>query len=77
MAQVSSQNYIRSRRMLSATDSSYVDNITYYDGQGRAFQTVSKSVQSGTVKERMATLQEYDGKGRATVSWLPTPITED
>ena len=56
MAQVSSQNYIRSRRMLSATDSSYVDNITYYDGQGRAFQTVSKSVQSGTVKERMATL---------------------
>ena len=77
MAQVSSQNYIRSRRMLSATDSSYVDNITYYDGQGRAFQTVSKSVQSGTVKERMATLQEYDGKGRATVSWLPTPIMED
>ena len=77
MAQVSGQNYIRSRRMLDATGGSHVDNITYYDGQGRAFQTVSKSVQSGTVKERMATLQEYDGKGRATVGWLPTPVSED
>ena len=76
-AQVTSQNYIRSRKMLNNTGTSYVDNIAYYDGLGRPFQTVTKSTQTGTVKERLATLQEYDVMGRETNAWLPTPVTAD
>ena len=76
-AQVTTQNYIRSRKMLNNTGTSYVDNIAYYDGLGRPFQTVTKSVQSGTAKERLATLQEYDAMGRETKMWLPTPVTAD
>ena len=69
-AQVSSENYILSRKMLNGTGTSYVDNIAYYDGLGRPFQTVSKSVQNGIARERLATLQEYDGAGRDGKSWL-------
>ena len=76
-AQVDTQNYIRSRRMLNTAATSYVDDIRYYDGLGRPFQTVTKSVQNGTAKERLATLQEYDGAGRETNAWLPTPVTAD
>ena len=76
-AQVTTQNYIRSRKMLNNTGTSYVDNIAYYDGLGRPFQTVTKSTQTGTVKERLATLQEYDAMGRETNAWLPTPVTAD
>ena len=76
-AQDTNQNYIRSRKMLNNTGTSYVDNIAYYDGLGRPFQTVTKSVQSGTAKERLATLQEYDAMGRETKMWLPTPVTAD
>ena len=76
-AQVTSQNYIRSRKMLNGTGTSYVDNIAYYDGLGRPFQTVTQSTQTGTVKERLATLQEYDAMGRETKMWLPTPVTAD
>lgn len=76
-AQVSSENYIRTRQMLNNGGTSYVDEIQYYDGLARPYHTVSKSVQTGTVKERMATLQEYDGLGRPTFNWLPTPVTAD
>ena len=76
-AQVTTQNYIRTRKMLNNAGTSYVDNIVYYDGLGRPFQTVSKSTQTGTVKERLATLQEYDAMGRETNAWLPTPVTAD
>ena len=63
--------------MLNNTGTSYVDNIVYHDGLGRPFQTVTKSTQTGTVKERLATLQEYDVMGRETNAWLPTPVTAD
>ena len=76
-AQVSSENYIRSRKMLNNTGTSYVDNIVYHDGLGRPFQTVTKSTQAGAVKERLATLQEYDAMGRETNAWLPTSVTAD
>lgn len=43
-AQVSTENYIRTRKMLNDTGSSYLDDIAYYDGLGRPFQTVKKAV---------------------------------
>lgn len=76
-AQITTQNYIRTRRMLNNTETNYMDNITYYDGLGRPFQSIFKSVQSGTTKERLATLFEYDTAGRQTSDWLPTPVTAD
>ena len=77
VAQVNTQNYIRVRTMLNDTGTSYVDDIRYYDGLGRPFQTVEKAVQGGTVKERTGTLQEYDSAGRGSSRWLPTPLTAD
>ena len=76
-AQVSTKNYILSRKMLSADSTAYVDKIAYYDGLGRPFETVVKSTQSGTVKERFATLQEYDSAGREGNTWLPIRAITD
>lgn len=76
-AQVSTQNYIRSRKMLDNVGNAYMDGISYFDGLGRLSLTVNKVVQSNVVKERMATLQEYDYYGRETKSWLPVPVTAD
>ena len=62
--------------MLNAANTSYVDNINYYDGIGRPLQTVEMATKSGTqTGSILATLQEYDDAGRETNSWLPTPIT--
>ena len=44
-AQDDYRNYVLSRTMLNGTGTSYLDNITYYDGLGRPFQTVQKAVQ--------------------------------
>lgn len=75
-AQESTENYIRTRRMLSDATNSYVDDIAYYDGLGRLFQTVQKAVKDGiAANKNMATLQEYDIAGRKTNSWLPIPVT--
>ena len=75
-AQVSTENYIRTRRMLNDTGSSYLDDIAYYDGLGRPFQTVQKAVKNGSpVNKNLATLQEYDATGREGNSWLPIPIS--
>ena len=43
-AQDDYRNYVLSRTMLNGTGTSYLDNITYYDGLGRPFQTVQKVV---------------------------------
>jgi len=62
--------------MLNGTGTSYLDNITYYDGLGRPFQTVQKAVQSGLpVNKNLATLQNMmlpDANG--TVGCLPLPV---
>lgn len=77
-AQVSSENYIRTRRMLNEGATSYVDNIAYYDGLGRPLQTVQKAVRSGaTTGKNLATLQEYDAFGRESNLWLPIATTAD
>ena len=67
---------MRVRTILNAANTSYVDNINYYDGIGRPLQTVEMATKSGTqTGSILATLQEYDDAGRETNSWLPTPIT--
>ena len=76
-AQVSTQNYICSRKMLNNTGSSHVDDISYFDGLGRPFQSVNKTVQNNVTKQRLATLLEYDYYGRETNMWLPTSVMAD
>ena len=71
-AQVSTQNYICSRKMLNNTD-----DISYFDGLGRPFQSVNKTVQNNVTKQRLATLLEYDYYGRETNMWLPTSVMAD
>ena len=75
-AQVGTPSYVLTRTMLNDIGNSYLDNITYYDGLGRPFQTVQKAVQAGNaVNKKLATLQEYDAVGRETNGWLPIPVT--
>ena len=77
-AQVSSQNYVRTRTMLTDNGSSYMDGIAYYDGLGRPLQTVRKSLKDGSSGWNiLATLQEYDGAGHESDSWLPIVATSD
>lgn len=77
-AQVSSENYIRMRRMLNEGGTSYVDDIAYYDGLGRPLQTVEKAVRSGaTTGKNLVMLQEYDAFGRESNAWLPIAVTSD
>lgn len=77
-AQVSSENYIRTRRILNEGGTSYIDNIAYYDGLGRPLQTVEKAVKSGTrTGSNLATFQEYDVFGRESNLWLPIATTAD
>lgn len=77
-AQVSSQNYIRTRLMLNETGNSYLDNISYYDGLGRYFQKTEKSVKNGTVTRNcLSFLQEYDSEGRESYTWLPVATSSD
>lgn len=76
-AQVTTQNYVRTRTMLNDAGTSYVDDIAYYDGLGRPFQNVQKATEDNAVKSRLATLQEYDLAGRETSSWLPISVSVD
>ena len=76
-AQDPSKNYILSKRMLNSGGTSHVNQVTYYDGIGRPVQTLTKAVQGGSVKKRMASLTEYDGTGRPVSQWLPVPVTAD
>ena len=63
--------------MLNNTGSSHVDDISYFDGLGRPFQSVNKTVQNNVTKQRLATLLEYDYYGRETNMWLPTSVMAD
>lgn len=68
-AQVTTQNYVRTRTMLDDASGKYLDKIEYFDGLGRPFQTVLKKA-SGS-GSNLVTLQEYDVAGREANSWLP------
>ena len=75
-AQEPTQNYINTRTMLNEAGTSHWNDISYYDGIGRPFQTVQKAVKNGVQTGTMlATLQEYDALGRKSNSWLPVPVT--
>lgn len=67
--QEAAQNYIRTRVMLNESGSSYMDEIVYYDGLGRPFQTVQKGITPSL--QSLISLQEYDEVGRKGKSWLP------
>lgn len=73
--QVSTQNYVNTRTVLNSQQTSYVDNIAYYDGIGRPLQTVEAATANGSqAGTAIATLQEYDNTGRQSNQWLPIPI---
>ena len=75
-AQDNSQNYVMKRTMLNTEASSYIENIQYYDGLGRPFQSVERAVKPNTqTGSILATLQEYDASGRESNTWLPIAIT--
>lgn len=77
-AQDTAQNYIRTRRMLTSSGSSYLDGISYHDGLGRPFQQVEKAVKDGSrTGSILASLQEYDAAGRESGVWLPVTISGD
>ena len=69
-AQVNSQNYVNTRTMLNQEQTSYIDNIAYYDGIGRPLQTVEAATAGGSpAGVNIATLQEYDNAGRKAAAW--------
>ena len=71
----STQNYIRTRIMLNESGSSYMDEIVYYDGLGRPFQTVKKGITPS--HQSVVSLQEYDKVGHKSKSWLPVISASD
>ena len=71
--QNNNQNYVLTRTMLNASGTQYIDNIQYFDGLGHPSQNVQKGVTPS--RANLVTLQEYDGFGRATKSWLPHVTT--
>ena len=75
LAQVVSQNYVRTRMMLDEAAGRYMDKIEYFDGLGRPFQTVLKKA-SGS-GGNLVTLQEYDVAGREASSWLPITSSDE
>lgn len=65
------QNNRRVRQMYTTADSGTTSprltEIEYYDGLGQSIQ----SVQRGTDKASLVTINEYDSSGRVSNSWLP------
>ena len=52
-----------------------MDEIVYYDGLGRPFQTVQKGITPSL--KSLVSLQEYDEAGRKSKSWLPVTSASD
>lgn len=74
-AQDESQNYIRTRKMLTVDGTECLDDIQYFDGLGQAFQSIQKGVTPS--HKNLVTLHEFDVMGRDSVSWLSTPTSLD
>lgn len=69
VAQISGLTCIRTRTMLEANGSSYMDKIVYFFDPGKPYQMVLKgAAPSG---KSIITYQEYDALGRKSNNWLP------
>jgi RHS repeat-associated protein len=69
-AQSTDRNYIKTNIYLDDTATGALTTIRYFDGMGRPVQVVQ---QNGGVanNQDLIFMQEYDGKGRDTKTWLP------
>ncbi len=72
---IKSDNYIRTITYMNESGSLYMDQINYYDGLGRQFQTVQSQI-TPSFKD-LVTLHTYDGYGRASEVWLPYISSEN
>lgn len=69
----SNQNYILTRTYTKEDGSRYLDQVQYFDGLGRPVQTVHRGITSDA--QDLVSIQEYDGFGRESNSWLPGKVT--
>lgn len=70
--QSGNQNYVSARTMTSATGSTYIDKIDYFDGLGRPMQTIQ--VKAGGSNQDLVTQIDYDSYGRKDKVWLPSSV---
>lgn len=74
-SQSSNRNYILTRTFTTGDGRAYQDQVDYYDGLGRAEQSVLKNaVPNGG---DIVTLQEYDNLGRKSNQWNPVAIANN
>lgn len=69
----SDHNYVLTKMMLDNTGKQSFNRIDYYDGLGRAEETVMHKASPGG--KDIATLQEYDAVGRPHISYIPVPVS--
>ena len=74
-AQSADRNYILKRSMRNDAGTQYNEVIQYFDGLGRLSQTVQRAV-TPTSKD-LVSLQEYDGFGHESYTWLPAAIASN
>jgi len=70
-AQTATKNYILTRTYTKDDGATSLDQIQYFDGLGRPIQTVQKAITPNSAD--LVTYTEYDGIGRDSIQWLPTP----
>ncbi|MCM1757668.1 RHS repeat domain-containing protein [Bacteroides ovatus] len=74
-SQSSDRNYIVTRSFTTSSGSAYQDKIDYYDGLGRADQSILRA--SSPDGSDIVTLQEYDKFGRKSNLWSPVNISNN
>ncbi len=70
-AQTNSRNYVWTRTFTTESQSTFNDQIEYFDGLGRPVQQVLR--EASPQQRDIVSLQEYDLAGRESHTWLPTP----
>ena len=74
-AQDAAQNYVLRRTMFDEAGTGSMDNVTYYDGLGRP--SLHVGLGAAPDGKNLLTLQEYDGAGRESATWLPVALADD
>lgn len=72
---IKTENYTRTKTFFNADGSRYLDVIQYFDGLGRPVETIQRGI-TPKAKDLVA-VQEYDGIGRDSKSWLPASIADN